>query len=88
MKYDVAVIGAGPAGATAARFLSQSGLTVALVEKEDLPRDKPCGGALSLQHLKRFKYLEGKMDAIGGVSILWGQSILPIARNGGRIYLL
>ena len=66
MKYDVAVIGAGPAGATAARFLSQSNLRVVLVEKEDLPRDKPCGGLLSMQHIKRFEYLNGKKDAIAG----------------------
>jgi geranylgeranyl reductase family protein len=65
MRYDVAVVGAGPAGATVARFLSKSGLTVALVEKEELPRDKPCGGALSIHHLKRFKYLDGKGDELG-----------------------
>jgi len=64
--YDVAVVGAGPAGATAARFLSKSGLEVALVEKEELPRYKPCGGALSEHHLKRFRYLDGKSDEIGG----------------------
>lgn len=66
MKYDVAVIGAGPAGATAAKFLSQSGLKVVLIEKKNLPRDKPCGGALSLHHLKRFKYLGGKRRGLIG----------------------
>jgi len=64
MKYDVAVVGAGPAGATAARFLSKSGLTVTLVEKEQLPRDKPCGGALSVHHLKRFNYIDDKCGEI------------------------
>lgn len=64
--YDVAVVGAGPAGATAGRFLSKCGLTVALIEKEELPRDKPCGGALSVHHLKRFKYLDAKSDEING----------------------
>jgi flavin-dependent dehydrogenase len=37
-----------------------------LVEKEALPRAKPCGGALSLQHLKRFKYLDNKIEEING----------------------
>jgi len=66
MRYDVAVVGAGPAGATVARFLSKNGLTVALVEKEELPRNKPCGGALSLHHLKKFKYLDVKSNKIHG----------------------
>jgi geranylgeranyl reductase family protein len=66
MKYDVTVIGAGPAGATAARSLSENGLKVVLVEKDALPREKPCGGALSLQHIKKFKYLDSKIDQIGG----------------------
>src|SRR6058998_1389010 len=44
--YDVAVVGAGPAGATAALALARRGLSVALLEKDALPRYKTCGGAL------------------------------------------
>jgi geranylgeranyl reductase family protein len=66
MRYDVAIVGAGPAGATTARFLAKSGLKVALVEKEELPRDKPCGGALSIHHLKRFKYLDDRYNQVSG----------------------
>src|SRR3989449_5560289 len=44
--FDVAVVGAGPAGATAALTLARRGLNVALLEKETLPRYKTCGGAL------------------------------------------
>ncbi|PSR22629.1 MAG: geranylgeranyl reductase [Sulfobacillus acidophilus] len=47
MRYHVAVIGAGPAGSTAARHLAQSGLSVLLLEKALMPRVKPCGGALT-----------------------------------------
>lgn len=43
---DVAVVGAGPAGATAAWQLARRGLKVALVERETLPRYKTCGGGL------------------------------------------
>ena len=48
--YDVIVVGAGPAGATAAYYLAlatggRAGLRVALIEKERLPRDKICGDA-------------------------------------------
>ncbi len=43
---DIVVIGAGPAGATAARELARSGCAVRLLEKETLPRHKPCGGGV------------------------------------------
>lgn len=47
MHYDVAVIGAGPAGCMAARTLSDAGFKVLLLERERIPRDKACGGFLS-----------------------------------------
>ncbi len=43
--YDVVVVGAGPAGATAAYFLATGGKHVALLEKATFPRDKRCGDA-------------------------------------------
>lgn len=46
LMFDVAVVGAGPAGATAALRLARRGLKVALLEKETLPRYKTCGGAI------------------------------------------
>jgi len=44
--FDVAVVGSGPAGTTAARELAARGLKVALLERETLPRYKTCGGGL------------------------------------------
>ena len=55
MKYDVAIIGAGPAGSTAAKFLCDKEYKVALIDKSKFPRDKPCGGGLTAHVLKRFK---------------------------------
>jgi len=46
MMFDVAVVGAGPAGATAALALARRGLSVALLERDALPRYKTCGGGL------------------------------------------
>ncbi len=46
-RYDAIVIGAGPAGSTAARELAGEGLAVLLLERRRLPRDKPCGGGLT-----------------------------------------
>lgn len=48
-RYDVIIAGAGPAGSTAARECAARGLSVLLVEKEEFPRAKPCGGAVSLR---------------------------------------
>lgn len=45
-RVDVAVVGGGPAGATAARHLAAAGLSVRLLEREPLPRYKTCGGGL------------------------------------------
>ncbi len=47
--YDVIVVGAGPGGATTARLCAQAGLKTVLLEKQNLPRYKPCGGCLSLK---------------------------------------
>lgn len=44
--YDLVVVGAGPAGATAAALAARGGLRVALLEKQPLPRHKPCGGGM------------------------------------------
>ncbi len=41
--YDVAVVGAGPAGSIAAYVLAKGGARVGLVDKAGLGRDKACG---------------------------------------------
>lgn len=46
MIYDVAIVGAGPAGASAAFNLEKSGYNIVLIDKEKFPRSKPCAGVL------------------------------------------
>ncbi len=48
-SFDAIIIGAGPAGATAARECSRQGLRAVLIEKEKLPRPKLCGGGITLK---------------------------------------
>ncbi|MEH2048501.1 geranylgeranyl reductase family protein [Nostoc sp.] len=45
--YDCIIVGAGPAGGTAAYHLAKQGRSVLVLEKESLPRYKPCGGGVS-----------------------------------------
>lgn len=42
-RFDVLVVGSGPAGSIAALVLAQGGARVALVDKAAFPRDKACG---------------------------------------------
>jgi flavin-dependent dehydrogenase len=46
-EFDVAIVGAGPAGSSAAIELATRGRSVVLLEKERFPRDKVCGEFLS-----------------------------------------
>ncbi len=46
MTYDVIIVGAGPAGAAAAYWLGEAGWRVLVLEKDELPRYKPCGGGV------------------------------------------
>lgn len=43
--FDIAIIGAGPAGSTCALALGKSGLKVVIIDKSEFPRDKVCGDA-------------------------------------------
>ena len=56
MGYDAIIVGAGPAGASAAFWLGEAGKRVLLLEKERLPRYKPCGGGMPQAVFERFPF--------------------------------
>lgn len=58
--YDVLVIGAGPAGSTAAKILADRGLRVLLAEKCALPRYKSCSGVLIKKSMDLVKLYFGE----------------------------
>jgi len=52
-RYDAIVVGAGPAGSTTALRLARGGAHVLLVDRARFPRDKPCGGGLTLRAVRQ-----------------------------------
>jgi geranylgeranyl reductase family protein len=52
-RFDAIVVGAGPAGSTTAYRLASAGACVLLVDKARFPRDKPCGGGLTLRAVRQ-----------------------------------
>ncbi len=54
---DVVVVGAGPAGATAATLLARAGRSVVVVDKAVFPRDKCCGDGLTTLALRELELL-------------------------------
>jgi flavin-dependent dehydrogenase len=63
-EIDVLVVGAGPAGATAARELARAGMRVRMLDRAAFPRNKPCGGGISMRVLPRFPYLQEPLTDI------------------------
>jgi geranylgeranyl reductase family protein len=51
-RADVVVVGAGPAGSSAASRLAGAGLDVAVLEKAEFPREKVCGDGLTPRGVK------------------------------------
>lgn len=52
-RADVIVVGAGPAGSTAATYLARTGVDVLVLEKATFPRDKVCGDGLTPRGVKQ-----------------------------------
>src|SRR3990172_3754574 len=99
-KYDVIIVGGGPAGGTAAYFLGRARRRVLVLEKELLPRYKACGGGISAHVLEQFPIsfeavIESKVKAIsyalGAETItipLPDQSVRMVMRDEFDAYLL
>ena len=83
LDADVIVVGAGPAGSTAAALLAAAGVRVLVVDRATFPRDKPCGdycnpGAVSL--LRDAGALPAVFDT--GASAISGMRVY--AQDGSR----
>ena len=75
---DVIVVGAGPAGATAATLLARAGRSVVVVDKAVFPRDKCCGDGLTTLALRELELL-GLQPAMVPELEVGGRRVAPIA---------
>ena len=69
--YDVIIVGAGPAGSTAALYAHRLGLNCILLDKAVFPRDKICGDALSGKSVRLMR----ELNLLEGVEKLEGSEI-------------
>src|SRR3972149_10985897 len=82
-SQDVVVIGAGPAGATAALILAPAGWSVAVVEKSPFPRRKVCGEFVSAAGIQ----LLHKLGIGGPFLALAGPAIRQVGLFAGSAIL-
>jgi len=86
-RFDIAVIGGGPAGAATAIRAARSGAKVVVVEKGAHGRDKVCGDGLTPRAVAALDELEIPLDGaheIDGLRMIAGRKVreLPWPDNG------
>lgn len=71
--FDAIVVGAGPAGSTAARELAASGARVLLLDRAPLPRYKACGGGIPVRTARLLPFpIDGVVeDTVSLLDISW-----------------
>lgn len=65
--YDVIVVGAGPAGSTAARKLAMAGCSVLLIDQATFPRNKHCGGLIPIKALRLLDFEMPKRSTLNDI---------------------
>ena len=55
-RFDAVVVGAGPAGSVTAYRLARAGARVLLADRARFPRDKPCGGGLTVRAVRELPF--------------------------------
>jgi geranylgeranyl reductase family protein len=80
VTHDVVIVGAGPAGATAAHVLARKGVNVLLLDKAEFPRDKLCAGLLTWKSMDALERAYGET-----AEALLAAGVINAAVSGYRI---
>jgi geranylgeranyl reductase family protein len=90
--FDVAIVGAGPAGSTCAAFCAAAGLRTVIIEREKFPREKVCGDCLNpacwpvLRRLALYEQVRnlphGRLDAVEFITIGGRRVTVDLLRGG------
>lgn len=84
-RFDAVVVGAGPAGSTAARNLALDGASVLLVDRRRFPRPKPCGGGLTPKAYRQLDFdISDIVRARHAGTILRGAGVPPFTIGDPR----
>jgi len=68
-RWDVIVVGAGPAGSATARLLAKTGARVLLLDRSRFPREKPCSEYLSPESTRVLERLGAEvLDAVAAAA--------------------
>ena len=79
-RFDVLVVGSGPAGSIAALVLARGGARVALVDKTAFPRDKACGDLIGPRGVQLLRDLS--LDAPDATRV---SDMMVVGPSGNRV---
>jgi len=86
VRFDAVIVGAGPAGSTAALCLARAGARVALVDRRTFPRDKACGDLVGPRGVRLLDQL-GVLPAIQAVGARRVGDMIVVGPSGRRVLL-
>jgi geranylgeranyl reductase family protein len=90
-NYDVIIIGAGPAGSTAARYCAHSNLKTLLLEKEKIPRYKNCAGGVTLGAVRELDFdIPGSLIEYEcrGARLIYGKAVNEQRMENTVVYMV
>jgi geranylgeranyl reductase family protein len=86
-RYDVAVVGAGPAGAAAGITAARNGLRVVCLDKATFPRDKTCGDGLTAAALHSLERLGLTRERLSQLPAAVVDETVLVSPSGRRVCL-